>query len=105
MTIQSVKLYVIYAIPFCTSGPNCALKHEKPRVSTILGRYPVWHACVYNEVMRYIERQSKQVNYTQDSSLFQGKKEELPWVGFKPTTLMGPFYYKPEQLRMYLEAT
>ena len=30
-----------------------------------------------------VERQGKQVNYTQDSS----RKEELPWVGFEPTTL------------------
>ena len=47
----------------------------------------------------YTPRQSKQVNYihpgkankstiyTQDSSLFSRKKEELPWVDSEPTTL------------------
>ena len=30
------------------------------------------------------QRQMKQVNYTQDNSSFQGKKE-LPWVGFATT--------------------
>ena len=37
-----------------------------------------------------VERQGKanEVNYTQDSSLFLFRKEEeLPWVGFEPTTL------------------
>ena len=28
-------------------------------------------------------RQGKQVNYTQDSSFFSRKKEELPWVGIR----------------------
>jgi hypothetical protein len=30
------------------------------------------------------QRHYKQVNYTQDSSYFPRKKEELPWVGFEP---------------------
>ena len=34
-----------------------------------------------------VERQGKQVNYTQDSSFFSKKEEELPWVGFEPTAL------------------
>ena len=33
------------------------------------------------------QRHNKQANYTQDSSFFQRKKEELPWVGFEPMTL------------------
>ena len=38
-----------------------------------------------NEVERQSKaKQGKQVDYTQDSSL---KEEELPWVGFEPTTL------------------
>ena len=42
-------------------------------------------ASVTYEVER--QRHNKQVNYTQDSSFFSMKKEELPWVGFEPTTL------------------
>ena len=102
-------IFMVFILPVKVSFlicPLCSLYHGecsavgpgalKPSVGDGIESRRLWFCspvslysflCCLSILHHYIERQSKQVNYTQDSSLFQGEKEELPSVGFKPTTL------------------
>ena len=77
-----------------TSGIMQRTLHSRPLNTSILHTTSRQHFCNTPCTIQHVstteverQRHNKHVNHTQDSSFFPRKKEELPLVGFEPTTL------------------